>query len=159
MVICAKCGTAFEGRYCPNCGAPAEMAEKPGPIFNNPGFSTGVPPPVTAGPVTGVPSNWASVICYVVPIAGPLVFLFLSPYNRDRKIRFDAWQALFLQLAWILIRLVIGVLNPLSWRLSDLLWNILSLAYLAIVIVMAVKAYQSQKLVLPVIGPLAEKQA
>ena len=146
MVQCAKCGTPFEGRYCPNCGAAA--------------LATAVPPPVTAGPVAGVPSNWASVICYVVPVVGPVVFLFLSPYNRDSKIRFDAYQALFIHIAWILLRLVIlGVVNPMSWRLADLLWNICGLLYLALIIVMAVKAYQSEKYVLPGVGPLAEKQA
>jgi uncharacterized membrane protein len=31
--------------------------------------------------------------------------------------------------------------------------------YLALIIVMAVKAYQSEKFVLPIVGPLAEKQA
>ncbi len=165
MVNCAKCGTAFEGRYCPNCGAPAEpIQEKPGAAFGgpgaNPGYSGGVPPPVTAGPISGVPSNWASLLCYVVPIVGPLIFLLLAPYSRDRKIRFDAWQALFIHIAWILVRIVISVaINPMSWRLGDLLWNICGLGYLALIIVMAVKAYQSEKYVLPVVGPLAEKQA
>ncbi len=158
MVQCAKCATRFEGRYCPNCGAPADAAaEKP---FTRREYSANVPPAVTAEPVPGVPSNWASVICYVVLIVGPVVFLFLAPYNRDRKIRFDAYQALFLHIAWILIRvIIIAAVNPVAWRLGDLLWNVCALAYLAVIIVMAIKAYQSEKLVLPVIGPLAEKQA
>ena len=41
MVQCAKCGTQFEGRYCPNCGAPAEAAaEKP---FSRPDYARARP--------------------------------------------------------------------------------------------------------------------
>lgn len=151
MVYCTQCGTQFEGRYCPNCGAMAGGTAGPNP--------SAVPPPVQARPVPGVPSNWASVICYVAFIVGPIVFLLLAPYNRDRKIRFDAWQALFIQLAYIVANIVISQLGPIiSWGLEHLLMTILHLGYLALIIVLAVKAYQSQTMVLPVVGPLAEKQ-
>ncbi len=145
MIYCTKCGTQFEGRFCPNCGTPADVP------------MSSVPPPVT--PVMqGVPSNWASVLCYLVPIAGPLVFLFLAPYNRDPRIRFDGWQALFLQLAWMAAHIVANVFQGISWRLADIFHELIALAYFVAVVVLIVKAFQGQKLVLPVIGPLAEKQ-
>jgi uncharacterized membrane protein len=151
MIHCTNCGTAFEGRFCPNCGAPA-AAPAPGIAEER------VPPPLPPPSVPGVPSNWASIICYVVMIAGPLIFLLLAPYNRDRKIRFDAWQALFLQLVYIVAHLVVGILGDVSWRLTLLLSQLINLAYLVIVIFMAVKAYQNERVLLPVVGPIAEKQ-
>jgi uncharacterized membrane protein len=39
--------------------------------------------------------------------------------------------------------------------ISPLIW----LAFFVLWIIMIIKAYQGQKLVLPIIGPLAEKQA
>ena len=152
MIHCTKCGTEFEGRYCPNCGTPSAVD----PIGSIP--NEGVPPPLPPPSVPGVPSNWASVICYVVMIAGPLIFLFLEPYNRDRKIRFDAWQALFLQLAFIAAHLVVGVFGDISWRMTLLMNQLINLAYLVIVIFMAVKAFQNERVLLPVVGPIAEKQ-
>jgi uncharacterized membrane protein len=116
------------------------------------------PPPVYVPAFTSIPSNLASVLCYVVPIVGPAVFLVLSPYNRDRKIRFDAWQALFLHIAFIAARIVVGILSDISWHLNYFLDHVLDLAYLLVILFMAIKVYQNEKVVLPVIGPLAEKQ-
>jgi uncharacterized membrane protein len=155
MVYCSQCGTQFEGRFCPSCGAPAGAAAGAGATA----AGLGTPPPSSQEPFApGLASNWASVLCYVVLIVGPVIFLFLAPYNRDRKIRFDAWQALFLQIAYCGAFLVIGIITGFSYRANLLLDRILELAYFALVVFMAVKAFQNQKVVLPVVGPFAEKQ-
>ena len=98
------------------------------------------------------------MLCYLVPIAGPLIFLLLSPYNRDNRVRFNAWQALFLQLAFFVTRAVLRIFYDVSWRLGDLLGVLVQLIYFGVVIFMAVKAYQDQKIVLPVIGAFADRQ-
>lgn len=144
-MTCTKCGSQFEGRYCPTCGAPAE------PV-------AAAPPPTTAPSAAGVPSNWAAVICYIVPIVGPIVFLLLAPYNTDRRIRFHAWQALFLQLAFFAVHMVLSAFGDIAWRMTLLLTRLVDLAYLAIIIFMAVKCYQNEQYVLPVVGPFAQKQ-
>jgi uncharacterized membrane protein len=94
----------------------------------------------------------------VVPIAGPLIFLFLAPYNRDTGVRFHAWQALFLQLAWLAAHTIGNVFTGISWRLTALVHEIVGLVYLIAVLLLAIRTYQGEKLVLPVIGPLAERQ-
>lgn len=143
-MTCTKCGAQFEGRYCPACGAAAERQS--------------VPPPLMAPAQPGVPSNWAGVICYVVPIIGPLVFLFLAPYNTETRVRFNAWQALFLQLAYFAFHLVISAFGDIAWRMTLLLTRLVDLAYLAVIIFMAIKAYQNEKFVIPYIGPIADRQ-
>jgi uncharacterized membrane protein len=148
VTTCVSCGTHYEGSFCPNCGARAGAGDPPRPASS----------PFGGAGAAGIPANWASVICYAVPVIGPLVFLLLAPYNADRKIRFDAWQALFLHLAFIFAGAVISVFYDVSWRLADLLHVVLRLAFIAIVVFMAVKCLQGEKVVLPVIGPLAEKQ-
>jgi uncharacterized membrane protein len=118
-----------------------------------------VPPPFTGpGAAAGVPSNWASVLCYIVPIVGPLIFLFLAPYNADRKVRFDAWQGLFLQIAFIGAEIVAGIFYSINWHVGNLVTRLVNLAWLVAIVILAVNAYQGKKYVLPVIGPMAEKQ-
>jgi len=149
MIYCTKCGTQFEGRFCPSCGTSAESGAAGSPP---------VPPPVSVPAVSGIPANVASMLCYLVPLAGPIIFLLLPPYNGDRKIRFDAWQAIFLDVAFIAAGLVVNILSDISWHLHYALSQMVNLAFAVIVVFMAVKAYQTQKVVLPYIGPLAEKQ-
>jgi len=148
MTTCAKCGTHFDGRFCPNCGAPVP---DPDPRFT--------PPPPAQAVVPGIPSNVASVLAYLIMIIGPVLCLLIAPTNKDRKVRFDAFQALFLQIAYIAARIVLGVFPSAMWRVTNLLESLLALAYVVLILFMIVKAAQSQKVVLPYVGPLAEKQA
>ena len=83
----------------------------------------------------------------------------LAPYNQNRKIRFHAFQSIFFHVAfiavWIVILMVAAVSGGLLIFVSPLIW----LAFFVLWLVLIIKAYQDQKFVLPVIGPLAEKQA
>jgi len=140
-MTCAKCGTQFDGRFCPSCGAPAPAA----------GFTA--PPQQVV--VQGMPSNVASILAYLIPIVGPIICLAVSPTNQDKKVRFDAFQALFIQIAFIALQIIVGALPYALWRLG----NLVELAYGVLIIWLIIKAAQNQKVVLPYVGPLAEKQA
>jgi uncharacterized membrane protein len=91
----------------------------------------------------------------------------IEPYSKNRTIRFHAFQSIFFWLAWIAISIalsiVFGILAmALPFGVRTLLYLVLRLIHLVLLgglIFMAVKAYQRQRFVLPVIGPLAEKQA
>jgi uncharacterized membrane protein len=109
--------------------------------------------------VQGIPNNFASVLAYLVFIIGPVICLMVAPYSKDRKVRFDAFQALFLQVAFIAAHIVIGVFPGFMWRVSNMLRSVVDLAYFLLMLYMIVKVAQSQKVVLPYVGPLAEKQA
>jgi len=148
MTTCAKCGTPFDGRFCPNCGT---AVPDPDP--------RAVPPPPAQAVVPGIPSNVASVLAYLIMIVGPILCLLIAPTNKDPKVRFDAFQALFLQIAYIVVRIILGAFPAFMWHVTSLLESLAALAYVVVIIFMIVKAAQSQKVVLPYVGPLAEKQA
>jgi uncharacterized membrane protein len=109
--------------------------------------------------------NVASALCYIAIIG--LIFLLIEPYNKNKTVRFHALQSLFYAGAWfvigilmIFVRVVLAFILP--WGLQGIISLFSMLVYLGLfvlLIFMAVKAYQGQKFVLPVLGPLAEKNA
>ena len=104
--------------------------------------------------------NVASFLCYVVGFITGIIFLVMEPYNRNPLVRFHAFQSIFLSVAAIAIRIVSGVvLGMLSFSLWIMMSMLISLAFFGIWIYMMVMAYTGKVVVLPVIGPLAQKQA
>jgi uncharacterized membrane protein len=151
MSFCANCGAAVEGRYCSKCGAAVGGPDQTpgGPRFSAP----------AAG--AGLSDRAAAALCYALLVITGVLFLILEPYNRNRTIRFHAFQAIFLGLAWFVISaavaIVFGAIHPLAAFLF--LSPLVSLAFFVLWIYMIVTAYQGQTVVLPVIGPLAQQQA
>ena len=105
-------------------------------------------------------TNVASALCYVLGLVTGIIFLVLEPYSRNRVVRFHAFQSIFLHLAVIIIYMVLfPVIGVVSGGLAFMLSPIIGLATLGIWLYMMFTAYQNQKVVLPLIGPIAEKQA
>jgi uncharacterized membrane protein len=158
MTYCANCGSQVDGKFCPKCGSAVGAAATGG-------SSPGAPAPavpVAQNPGLGMDENLAAALCYI-PIVG-LIFLLVEPYNKNRTIRFHAMQSLFYCIAWIAVGIVLGIFGGIFMPLGMLsLWLLLSrLVELALFvgwIIMAVKAYQGSKFIMPIIGPIAEKQA
>ena len=159
MAFCASCGSQVEGRFCAKCGAAVSPGGTPGPA---PGPGP-VPPGTTAG--LGMEENVAAALCYI-PLIG-IIFLVLEPYNKNRTIRFHAFQSLFYLCGWIVAGIALGIMGSIMlaimpygvWQLWLLLTRLVELALFVGLVILAVKAYQGQRFVAPVIGPLAEKQA
>lgn len=143
MAFCSRCGAQFEGTFCSACGAPAGAA----------GAGTGAAPASGAGLTT----NMASTLCYALFIISGIVFLILAPYNTNKTVRFHAFQSIFIGLTLIALNIVMSVVLP--WSLLFTLSPLVSLGSLGLWIFMLIKTYQGSKVVLPVIGPLAEQQA
>lgn len=152
MPFCPSCGAPVEGRFCAKCGTPMG-AEAGGARPVAPG--SGAP---AAG---GMADNVASTLCYVLGFITGILFLVLEPHNKNRKVRFHAFQSIFLSVAWFAIWFVFSTLVTamFSFGLMFMLMNLLSLAFFVLWVYMLVMTYQDKKIVLPVIGPLAEKQA
>jgi uncharacterized membrane protein len=89
-------------------------------------------------------------------ITGAL-FLVLEPYNRNRKIRFHAFQALFGHVAMIVIWMLLAALLP--WRVTFFLGPFIGAGALALWLYLIWKAYRGEAVRLPLIGALADKQA
>jgi len=145
MPFCPHCGAPGEGNFCPACGKPSGSAL----------------------PTAGLTDNQAATLCYALGLITGVVFLVLEPYSRHPKIRFHAFQSIFLNLAMVAVgvavSLVGGVLGagiPLLGSLvAGLAWTGLWFGSLVLWILLMLKTYQGNKIVLPILGPLAEKQA
>ncbi len=143
MPFCASCGAPVEGQFCGKCGSPSAVP--------------------AAGPQTAAPAasamadNVAGALCYVLGLITGIIFLLIAPYNQNRAVRFHAFQSIFLHLAAIAVmivgNIVLGMLH--LWMLSPLI----GLAFLILWVFLILKTWQGQKIVLPVVGPLAQQQA
>ncbi len=104
--------------------------------------------------------NVASALCYVLGFITGIIFLVIAPYSQNRTVRFHAFQSIFLSVAWILLRYVLGWILWGAGILSLLfLLTLIWLAGIAIWLYMIIATYQGKTVVLPVIGPLAQQQA
>lgn len=117
-------------------------------------------PSVAQATAGGMADNVAGMLAYFTIIPA-IVFLVIEPFNKNRFVRFHAWQSVFFNVAWIAlwIALQIVVHVPFFGWLTVLVWPLVMLGGFIVWIVLVVKANQNQMFKLPVIGDLAEKQA
>ena len=110
--------------------------------------------------------NLAGALCYLVGFITGILFLVLAPYNQNRDIRFHAFQSIFLNIAWVILWIVVTIVT-LAFRaipflgifISIVLEFCLGIGGLIVWLYMMFKTYNGEKVLLPVIGPMAEKQA
>ena len=155
MPFCASCGSQAEGRFCPKCGSP---------IAASPGASP-LPPPVPNAQA-GLTENVACALCYLLLVLTGVLFLVLAPYNQNRNIRFHAFQSIFVWgagvvagIALTIVNIMLSAIPFLGALISVVLYFALVLGGLILWLMLMYKAYNKERWVLPVIGPLAEKQA
>jgi uncharacterized membrane protein len=154
MAFCPNCGTEVAGQFCPKCGTSVSG-----------GATLSAPAPVSA---SGLATNVASALCYI-PFVGwiiAIIFLVIDPYNKDRTVRFHAWQSIGLAVSLVVVRIALMIVTMAFSAFSSvlgvmmgLLWMLFGLGVLLLFIFLAIKTYQNQRIVLPVLGPFAEKQA
>jgi uncharacterized membrane protein len=142
-----------DGQFCPKCGAPA------------PGATVTHPAPIESTP-PGLSLNAASALCYLFGFVTGILFLVLAPYNQDRRVRFHAFQSIFLNVAVIVIHIGVTILtlmfHAVSFSLGLLMSSLhllVSFGFFMVWLYMMWKSYQGETVVLPIIGPLAERQA
>jgi uncharacterized membrane protein len=115
---------------------------------------------------SGLTDNVAAALCYLLGVITGILFLVLAPYNQNRTIRFHAFQAIFFHVGviilWIVFMIVSAILAQipiLGWIIGLLGWMALGIGALIVWLMLMYKAYNNERLVLPIVGPLAEKQA
>jgi uncharacterized membrane protein len=85
----------------------------------------------------------------------------IEPFNKNRFVRFHAFQCLFLAATGIAIGIIFMILGFIPFLgllmipVSFLVW----IGFIVVLILCMIRAYQGQKFKLPIIGDLAEKQA
>jgi len=104
--------------------------------------------------------NVAGMVAYITIIPA-IVFLVMEPYNKNKFVRFHAFQSLFFNLAWIVLWValsIVGMIPIIGW-LTLILWPLIGLGGLVVWIMLLIKANKGEKWKLPMIGDIAEKQA
>jgi uncharacterized membrane protein len=111
---------------------------------------------------SGLSDNAAGAIAYITPIPA-IIFLVLEPFNKNRFIRFHAWQSILLCVASIVVNVALGILLSLLWVIAPFMhlfiWPLIQLFWFIIWLVCIFKAWSKQEFKLPIIGAIAEQQA
>lgn len=148
MPYCTQCGTSIgeKDQFCASCGARQTVSSSPyGKDF-----------------LKDMPSHTASLLCYI-PLIGwiPAIFVLASARFRDDKsTRFNAFQGLYLFVAWLMVDWVLKPFFHGPWFFSG--YSFIGLAKAALFgawIWMIVKVSQHETFKLPILGDLAEKSA
>lgn len=111
-----------------------------------------VQPSSSQGGTEGIDPKLAGLLSYLFSIIGGIVFYAIS---KDKFVRFHAMQSIILGAAYIVLMIVVAFIPVVRY----FLWWILPLAFLALTIIMMIKAYQGEKYKLPIIGDIAEKNS
>lgn len=153
MASCAKCGaTLAEGAtFCGSCGASVAGGA--------------VAAAASAPRSSGLAPNIAGMLAYFTIIPA-IIFLVLEPYNKDRYVRFHAFQSVFFHVAWIaawigmiILGIVLGAIPVVGLIIHLLLDLALFIGGFIVWLILVIKAFGNQKFHLPVIGNMAEEQA
>ncbi len=141
------------GSFCGGCGAATESPSS-GPAAGSPSSGPAVGTGSSSQPLT---NNAAAALCYLLGIITGVVFLIWEPYNKDKNIRFHAFQSIFLTIVWVVFQFAMAIVLP--WSLMFSVSRILQLAGLLLWLFLMWKTYNNERIVLPVIGDLADKQS
>ena len=177
--FCTQCGAQVDdtAKFCKKCGTrllPTQPTEPGAPTLNyqppnyqqpanfGAGFEQGPgqypyqPPHQATAPHADLKPNVAGMLCYPLSLITGILFLVLTPYNRDRFVRFHAWQSIFFFVALLVLSTVFRVF---PWPLENMFLSALKLVALAGTGWSMYKAYNGEQFKLPLIGEWAEKQA
>jgi uncharacterized membrane protein len=159
MAFCANCGSPVEGRFCAKCGT--AMGATPGPGTPAPTYTQ--PPPGVAA--AGMTDNVAGALCYAVGFITGILFLVLEPYNKQPFVRFHAFQSIFFCVAWIALSIALSIAFMILgmalhlWLILLPLRLLIGFAGFVLWLFCLYKAYSGEWFQLPIVGPMAMKQA
>lgn len=147
MPYCTQCGSQVRDtdRYCGVCGG----------VQGGPGA---VP---RTDPLSGLTSRNASLLCYI-PMVGwiaAIVILASARFRHDIEARFNAFQGLYLFVAWLIVDWVLApvLMFPGGWGVHMIFPRLLKLAVVGIWIFMLMKVAQGHTFRLPILGELADR--
>jgi uncharacterized membrane protein len=148
MAFCSACGAEVSGAaFCPKCGA----SQSGGPT----------PAAPVASPTAGMDENVAGLLCYVFGWITGLIFFLI---DKRPFVRFHAAQSIGLSIGLIVVYFGLGIVFAMMHFMSMgflalAAYPLLGLCVFILWIFMMYKAYQHEKFMLPVIGPIAENMA
>ena len=159
MPFCTSCGTEVPVRasFCGHCG----LAQ---PISTASGAPAAGPRPVSSSALfANVSPRTASILCYI-PVFGviPAIIVLASQrYRRNILVRFNAFQSVYLFVAWLIVSTAMPIFSVGMGRnhIEGLLFVLMKLAFLVCWIFLLTKATQEEQVHLPIVGDLAARSA
>jgi uncharacterized membrane protein len=145
--------------FCGACGTNVANAASGAPMVN--------PVPVSGPQASGLTSNVAGALSYLAGFITGIIFLAIDPYKNDSFVRFHAFQSIFLSVAYIAFSIVWGIIFGtlflaslgFLWSMIALISSLIRLAFLLLWLFMMYKAYNNERYLLPIIGPMAAQKA
>lgn len=148
MPFCTNCGARVDAlaSFCSNCGTAQPRASAAFTDF-----------------LDGISNRTASVLCYI-PVFGvipAIIFLASHKFRRNIWVRFDAFQALYVFVAWLILSSAVPTLMSglPGWWMEHVLFGFVKLAVIFCWIYLLVRAAQNQQVRLPILGDLAARSA
>ena len=116
--------------------------------------------PNITGAASGLSEDAASGLAYFTLIPA-IVFLVVAPYNQSAKVRFHAWQSIFLAAAMFVVYVGLSILGmvPGINLIDILLFPLVGIGFFVLWIITMIQAFQGKRFKIPVLGDYAEKQA
>lgn len=142
MPFCSQCGNRVGSRdgYCGRCGARQPVEAPP-----------------TTSPLSQITPRTASICCYIPGLGwiASIIVLASQRFRRDNRVRFHAFQGLYLFVAWLLDD---WVLQPISLLTPHVpLHQLVRVVLLIMSVFMMVKAAHNEAYSLPLFGELAQR--
>ena len=109
----------------------------------------------------GITDNAAGGIAYLTIIPA-IVLLIVAPFKSSSYVRFNAWQSIFLFVAWALVHILVQVVQnlvPTVVFLTLTLWQFVDLAFFVLLVIVFVSAFNGRRMMIPILGGLAQQQA
>ncbi len=162
MAFCSSCGAQVEGRFCPKCGAAQAAAAGAAP---SPQQTAYVPPPPAQPVAGGMEDNMAGALCYLLGFITGVLFLVVEPYSKRPFVRFHAFQSILFSAGWIVLSIalsiVMGIMSAVlhMWLVFMPLRALIGLLGFLLWLFCMYKAYNRELYQLPIVGPIAAKQA
>jgi uncharacterized membrane protein len=158
MPYCCQCGQSVGNRdaYCGVCGA-----RQPG-LGPSTGFASGFASTPGMDYVHGISPRTASLLCYI-PILGwivSIVVLASARFRHDVRVRFHAFQGLYLFVTWLLVDWVLSPMFHFAFfgpPLHSVFPGLLKVVIFCAWIFMIIKTSHDEMYKLPILGDLAEK--
>lgn len=119
--------------------------------------------PLQAGPqphefLSEISDRSACILCYI-PIFGiipAVLFLATQRFRTNYRVRFNAFQALYLFVAWLIFSSAVPTIIPGFWPAHGF-ENLVNLFLIGCWVYLLVKAARDQEVKLPVLGDLATR--
>ena len=147
MPFCTNCGASVtpNAAFCTNCGMAQPRTSPPASDF-----------------LEGMSDRTACILCYI-PVFGvipAIVFLASQKFRTNVRVRFNAFQSLYLFVTWLIISSAVPILlvgGVPGWGVEHAFIAALKFVIFICWIYLLVKAAQEQQVRLPVIGDLAAR--